>query len=341
MANKNTNKSVVIKNNDVEIKKSSGFVDIAAKILSVVFAVALWFYVIDAQTTQYEKPFYGIEVTLEGFDSERGFDIISGRRSKIDLTLRGTKSLINSLTEQDIKASADLSGVTEPGEHRLDVSVSVPSGVTVVDKSVGYVEISVDRTIGKTVPVNLSMTYTLPDSYEFGEVSFSPQNIYISGPADLVEKVTQGRVLLDLGTVSGKVTSKCSVVLSDANDNPVDSPYIRSEASTVDVTVPVLKSQEKGVKLVVTQTQLEYNYKLSPESVVVRGDAHIIDNLDAVSTVPLEITKSGVSSLRLALPADVTAYDKHGNIIPEVTVAVTNVVDPTIVQQPSEEKTNE
>lgn len=322
VAKKQNNKSVINIKPSNEQKKRSGS-DIAAKILSIVAAVILWFYVIDVQTTQYEKQFYGISVNLSGLDTSLGLDIISGRDSTVDVTLRGTKAQINALTENDIKASADLSSVLDSGNYRVNIGISVPSGISVVEKSVGALEIIVDKTVGKTVPVNLSMTYTLPDSYEFGEISITPKNIYVSGPADLVENVSKGRAMLDLGTVSGKVTAKCSITLLDSNDNEINNPYVKSDISAVDVTVPVLKSQEKAVELVVADTKQKADCKIIPDIVTVKGDAKTVDSLDVVCTVPLEITKSSVSSIRLSLPSDVTAYDKDGNLLSEVTAVVT------------------
>lgn len=323
--NKEKKSTVVTVQNTEEEQNAGRGSSIVPKILSILAAIALWFYVIDVQTTQFEKTFYGVAVTLENFDTSQGLDIISGRNGTVDVVIKGTKAQVNALGETDIKASADMSGVNESGDYRLNVSVTVPSGLTVVEKSIGYVEVSVDKTVGKTVPLKLEMTYTLPDSYEFDEISMSPKNIYVSGPQDLVDSVEQGRVSLDLGTVSGKVMAKCSVTLVDANDNIVQSPYLRMNESTVDVTVPVLKSEQKRVNVNIADTDLEYDIDVSPKNVIIKGEAKLVDSIDSVSTDVLEIVKSSVTSLRLSLPNEVTAYDENGNIISAVTVTVSNV----------------
>lgn len=323
--NKEKKSTVVTVQNTEEEQNAGRGSSIVPKILSILAAIALWFYVIDVQTTQFEKTFYGVAVTLENFDTSQGLDIISGRNGTVDVVIKGTKAQVNALGETDIKASADMSGVNESGDYRLNVSVTVPSGLTVVEKSIGYVEVSVDKTVGKTVPLKLEMTYTLPDSYEFDEISMSPKNIYVSGPQDLVDSVEQGRVSLDLGTVSGKVTAKCSVTLVDVNDNIVQSPYLRMNESTVDVTVPVLKSEQKRVNVNIADTDLEYDIDVSPKNVIIKGEAKLVDSIDSVSTDVLEIVKSSVTSLRLSLPNEVTAYDENGNIISAVTVTVSNV----------------
>ena len=325
-------------------KENSGkhkFSDTAAKILSILAAVILWFYVIDVQTTQYEKNFYGISVSIENFDSEQGLDIISGRDNTVDVVLRGTKAQINALNTDDIKASIDMSNVNEAGNYKLDVIVTVPSNISVVEKSVSEVSVDVDKTVGKTVQVELSTTYMLPDSYEFGEISISPKNIYISGPQDLVDSVVKGKVKLDLGTVENKITSKCSIILVDSNDNEISSPYIKMNESTVEVTVPVLKKERKSVEVQLINSDYNYEYTYSPETVIVKGEVNTVDSIDKIITEPLDVVKTGTTGVRLSLPTDVTAYDDKGNVISTINVTITKAQNKNQINAENGEVVNE
>ncbi len=335
MANKKAhNKTVITVKNDVP-QKNTRRSDLIAKILSVAAAIALWFYVIDVQTTQYEKEFFGIEVALSEFDSTQGLDIISGRDYEINIKLRGTKAQINSLTEEDIKASVDMSSIAEAGNYNLGISVSVPSGVSIVSKDAEYLELKVDKTLRKSVPVlpvKDSMTYTLPnyDVYEFGDISVTPKNITVSGPANQVEKVVAAKALLDLGRVSGKVKASCSVIFVDENGNEYKGEYIKSDTTSVDVTVPVLKKVKKQTELNTLDSSLKFDYEIIPKSVVLKGDAGKVDSLEKVPTEPFEVTMDNNRYVvRLSLPDDVSAYSDDGELVSVVTVNVWNITDPS------------
>lgn len=318
-------KKIIFLKNDAEKNQKTHKSDLTPKILSIVAAVLLWFYVIDVQTTQHEKNFYSVPVTIENFNSETGLDIISGRESTVDVVLRGTKSQINSLLVSDIKASIDMSSVTDAGDYALDVSVETPSNVSLVKKSVSSVTVKVDKTIGKSIPVELDMTYLLPDTYEFGEISVTPKNVYISGPKDLIDTIEKGRVKLDIGNVKSSITSRSSVELVDKNKNVVTSAYVKLDNSFVEISVPVLKAAKKKVTLNVTAKNVKYDYTIFPASVKIKGESNLIDGIVEVSTHPISEVNAGVSSVRLSLPEEVNAYDENGNLVTSVTVSFRNV----------------
>ena len=306
-------------------KDTSSKSDLVAKILSIAAAVLLWFYVIDAQTTMFEKQFNAVPVVLESFSGESGLDIISGRDSTIDVKLRGTKAQINAIEISDIKASADLSEIYETGDFSLEVKVSVPSGVTVVEKSVNSIVVGVDRTIGKSVPVDKNLSYMLPDSYDLGEITLSPTSVYVSGPQDIVDSVEKGIVKLDLGTVTNKVTAKSEIVLVDKNGNEVASPYLRRSDTSAEITVPIMRTMKKKVELVDMSEGIEYDCAVSPSNVTLKGNAATVEAISVVKTEPFDVTDNGVLSVRLSLPSDVTALDAYGNVISSVAVTVKNV----------------
>ncbi len=312
--------------------------DLVAKILSIVAAILLWFYVIDVQTTQHEKEFYAVPVAIENFSGENGLDIISGRNSTIDVTLRGTKAQINALTLSDINAVIDLSDIYETGEFPLEVSVSVPSGVSVVSKSISSVMVSIDRTVGRSVPVDKDLSFMLPDSYELGDISLSPMSVYIEGPQDLVDSVEKGVVKLDLGTVNNKVTARSDIILLDKNGNAVVSPYIRKKETSAEITIPVIRTLKKKIELNDISEGIEYECTVSPSEIMVKGNAATVEAIGSVMTEPFEVTKSGVLSVRLSLPSDVTAYDASGNVIAGVAVTVKNVRE---IEKPEEVQDDE
>ncbi len=303
------------------IKQNNSFSDTVAKILSILAAIILWFYVIDVQTTQYEKDFYAVPVSVENFDTEQKLDIISGRENTIDVTLRGTKAQINSLKLSDIVASVDLTGISEAGSYELAVSIITPTGISVVDKSVNYVNLEIDKTVGKTIKIELKETYSLYDGYQLGESVISPGYVYISGPEDLVSTVNKAVVALNLGNIKNTVTSKGEIKLMDSSDKEILSPYIKRNETMAVVTVPVLKVENKKVSVVFADGQ-KYKYSVSPESVTIKGSVDFVESLESIETMPIEFSPNLVATVNLDLPYDVVAYDKMGNSITKVTVNV-------------------
>ena len=59
--------------------------------------------------------------------------------------------------------------------------------------------------------------------------------------------------------------------------------------------------------------------------VMLKGNASVVESIGTVMTEPFVVEKSGVMSVRLSLPSDVTAYDENGNVIASVAVTVKNL----------------
>ena len=96
---------------------------IVPKILSVIAAVILWFYVIDVRTTTEETTFYGIPIVINNFSYTDGLDIVSGKDFTVDVEVRGKKSDLSQVTSQDIYASVNMSGIDYAGTHKMDVDI--------------------------------------------------------------------------------------------------------------------------------------------------------------------------------------------------------------------------
>lgn len=309
------------KKSSAKKNENGGISDNAAKILSVIAAIILWFYVIDVQTTQYEKEFNAVPVVIENLNSDSKLSVISGRDNTVDLVLKGTKATLNSLKMSDISASVNMSGIYESGTYDLDVSVVVPSGVSVANQSINSLMISLDRTIGKSIKIEADETYTLSEGYELGEFVISPGHVYISGPEDIVETVNKACISLDLGNIKESKNAKCEIKLYDSYDKEISSPYLKKNESYANITVPVLRRQTKQIK-VVFEDGNDYNYTVSPKTVVIKGQVEQIEDMDFVATTPVIIEdNSTTATSNLDLPSGIIAYDKDGNVVTKVMVS--------------------
>ena len=102
---------------DYQVKESRNE-KLIAKILCVLAAIILWFYVVMTDTTTDEKVFSGISVDIRGRDrieDTLGLTIISGYDLTVDVTVKGPRADINRLTVDDVKAYIDTKTVDGAG----------------------------------------------------------------------------------------------------------------------------------------------------------------------------------------------------------------------------------
>lgn len=300
--------------------------DIFPKILSIVAAVILWFYVVDIRTTIEEKVVSGIPVLIQNFDSEANLDVISGREHTVEVTVSGIKNDIERITQQDIVVTADMNGIKTAGTYKLDLNVTSPSGITVISKSSSEITVTVDKTTSRHIPVDVEYFYTDVDAsvYEIGDEILSASSIQVTGPQKIVDTIEKMLVQLNMDVIRDTIDSKgCSVIPVDKNGDIVSSPYLKFNQSTVDVLIPVYK--EADVEIIPVYSD-ELNYIISysdfsPKIVTVRGKVEAVNSIDCIFTEIIDVEKSGsVVNANLDLPDGITAYDRYDNPVHSIRI---------------------
>ncbi len=300
--------------------------DILPKVLSVIAAVILWFYVIDVQTTTEEKTIYNVPVAIENFDNTIGLDIVSGRDYVVDVVVRGTKSELTELSQDDVYAYVDLSGISFAGSYKVSVNVVSRSGASVVNQTVSEVNIGIDKTVAKPVPVVVNAEYSIEeDVYEKGEEILSFDTVYISGPENVVNTVAKAEARIDLGKLNSKITSRVTLVPVDYDGNVVTSPYVKFKDTAVTVTVPVYKTATKKVDVSFYNVNYSYDYVLSHNEIKIKGDASVVDSIESIKLESITETEPCLLIKRLSLPEGIIAYDMNGATLDSVRVSIKSV----------------
>ena len=135
------------------------------KLLSMLLALAiafgLWMYVITVVDPESEGSYYDIPVVFDGISQldNRNLMITSGTSVAVDLRLLGNRTDLNKLDKTNITILADLSRITEAGEHKVKYSISYPSSagtIEVLEQDPQYITVHVSNRIHKEVPVNIT-----------------------------------------------------------------------------------------------------------------------------------------------------------------------------------------
>ncbi len=300
--------------------------DILPKVLSILAAFILWFYVVDLRTTIEEKTISGIPVTIVNFDSETNLDVISGREHTVEVTVSGIKNDVESISQDDIVVTADMNGIVSSGTYKIDLNVTTPSGISIVKKSTSEISVTVDKTTSKHFPIEVKYRSTDVDAsvYEIGDPILSVDSIQITGPQKVVDSIEKMLVTLNMDVIKDTIDSKgCTVVPVDTKGNAVSSPYIKLNQSAVDVLIPVYKAADVEI-LPVYSDELNYTISytdFSPKIVTVKGKVEAVNSIDCIFTETIDVAaSSGVLNVNLNLPDGITAYNKDGSPVHSVRI---------------------
>ena len=331
---------------DYQVKESRNE-KLIAKILCVLAAIILWFYVVMTDTTTDEKVFSGISVDIRGRDrieDTLGLTIISGYDLTVDVTVKGPRADINRLTVDDVKAYIDMKTVDGAGEYTLPIRTSLPNGITAGSLSANYMTVYVDKRTTISVPVKIVTSQVIEADFTMGTPEPSIETVNVSGPDEVLRTIDHAEASFDLGRVSKTLISTGKLTLVDANGNEINDPYVRLQTSEVTVRFPVYIYRDFDLKV-----DTKYGYydstnsriTISPASIQVRGDPDVISSMDSVSLGQIDekkITGDETKTMAIMLPDGVenlsgtttatVTITQIGTTTKKLNVTDINVVNP-------------
>ena len=286
--------------------------DILLKLLSVMAAFILWFYVAGVESPTYETSFTGIQVGISANDSSLA--VISGYNNTVDITVQGKKSEINKISADDIEAYVDISSIDAAGRYTLPIQVNVPGTLKVSSLSVSTVSVYLDSSISTiTVPVKANLiSYVLED----GEIGMSDMTVNIdevsvSGPETVLQTIECARVDVSLGTVTSSVTAAGTLKLVDSNGDAITNPYVKLSQTEAVVSIPVYFT--KKVPLTVSYkygffTSKTASVTISPQYIEIKGEADTLSAIDSIQLTTLDEKKVTTDTItqKISLPSGVT-----------------------------------
>lgn len=266
-----------------------------SRILCFVFALAIWVYVVNITTQDFEKTFNLIDIDIEGWEEledKTNMSVVNLEESKVSVTVKGLRSDIAKLTEKDFSAYIDVSEIDSSGKHTAEVCVNLPNTVSLVSRYPETVVISVDENVEREINVEINVTeYSMDTIYEMGTPTADITSVMVKGPSDVVNRIKSAKAYINLGTVMTSMVIRTEIVLVDKSGNPIDSAYLTLDNKSVTVTVPV--TMEKTIPLIcsylpgVSSSAYESVY-VSPDSVKVKGDPKVLNEIDSFSVFALD-----------------------------------------------------
>ena len=192
------------------------------KLVSLGLATVLWFVIAGEKTSE-----MGLSVPVELKNFPKDLELTGDAVNAVEVRLRASPSIIQSLGPQEVSAHVDLSGVVE-GEHIVNLtadSIRLPFGVKVVRINPSTLTLNLERTVQKMVPVRARLLGRPAPGYEVAEVTTSPPEVRVTGPKSRVQEV------------EGAFTEPVSVeaAQSDVAENVnlgVEDPLLRIQGSS-------------------------------------------------------------------------------------------------------------
>lgn len=301
-------------------------------VVSLVMAFLAWLFVsMDSHDTK-GKTIEGVTIDMQDVDesiNKLGLSMISTEQPKVSVKVEGVIYDIGNLKASDIVVYPDISKVTTAGVHTVTLRGEIRDGnknITVQEISPSSVQIKFDSLQTKTLNIKAQLSgYSAPvEDYLIRDVSVTPINVEITGPAEDISRVSQCVVQKD---INEELTSTYNETLPlkflDADGNELDLKYITSNVTEARVTIPILKKKVVPVSLDYLNVPDGFpvnrlNFNISNEKIEVAGPTEVIDKYKEIPLGQIDIKSldiGEVESFEVKLPTGFVNTQNIQNVL--------------------------
>lgn len=296
------------------LKKISLFLlkNLKMLIVSVALSIIIWFAVSIQIFPNIYDHIDDIPVTAEPTAYMQNENLyITDYTKSVSIQIQGKRYDIGTLTADDFIASLDLSSITTPGEHIVNVELKrvetsneceiITSGLTA--------SVTVERRISKEIALEVNTSgITIGDELQIQEddIVFSSQTITVSGEESLVNSVARAVIEPSYDGIMTETTEiRGDVSLYKEDGTKIDDSELEYQSGNYSVTIPVYR-----VKTLPLNISINYpanfsadslQYTILPKEITIAAPANDsgIENLEKIDVGEVDLS-------------DVTSRDLQG-----------------------------
>jgi len=256
--------------------------DLFIRIVALVCAIVLWFFVmaeVDPETT---VEFRHIPIILEGINilEDKNLIILDGAQSDVNISLRGPISVIAKLSKENITAvvpAARVMSIVSAGLYGInfDINIENGSGVTITGKSKSQVKLTVEKVVSRAIPVEVTYEGKPAEGCSIEHIDLDPDAITVTGPESVVDTIKRASAVFPVDSMKLSEVRQLTYVLEDENGEPVESELIEIEELSITASAKLVKTAD------------------IPLTVDIIPDDHVSADMVKVEIEPASVTLSG------------------------------------------------
>ena len=289
--------------------------DFNIRIISILIAVFLWFFVLDSSANPFDTKVLSIPVKIlnETTLQEKGLGIRNRDLStNVSVTVRGRKDKIISLSAYDLEAVVDFSKIRDAGNKDLKIDILTnKDGLSIETKKPQSIQFEVEKIIKSSFQISIVPKGTLKENYKIIKSVTNPMLIEVEGVESLVNEIASVRAEVNVDGLNKSQVSRVECKLLNKSGDEVTG---FGKNFNVDVTLELAKEVTivPVIKGKLANDFVDKGSRVNPEKVLVSGLPDIIDKLDRIETEVVNVENLNknieVTSL-LKLPEGVKLVD--------------------------------
>ena len=304
--------------------------NLMVKLVCLLLSFGLWIYISNIENPIKQYTITNIPVQIVNLDvlKEDNLTLAPDQNFTISLTIQGTSTNIYSINKSQFTVVANLSNYTlKSGDNSIPVEITnSPNNVNIKNNGVLRINIKLENITEKTMPVKSELNVTTSNSTYVKNISFSTNQITVSGPEETVNEVSKLVVRGNVTANNSTTTASFPVVAVDSSGNVVNDVVLST--NNVQTTITVEKGKLVPIK-VQTTGELRAGLTLeniiaNPNTIKILGSESVLDSTDEILSEPINlnsITGNETIITNLIVPRNITLLTNENEINVDVKVS--------------------
>lgn len=265
--------------------------DLPSKILALCLSILLWLFVAVKLDVDNYSIVREVPVTMINLSSE--YMAMNDQDFYVTVKLTGRKSDLQSITDSDIVARADMNNRGE-GNNQVPIMVTIPESAQLASVQPSTLNIQLDAVISSNFKINVVLEGNVADGYELSQnIKAVPSDVLITGPRTLINSIEKVEAYVNVENASDSFKSTVPIQIYDHNNNLINSTKLTYKPELCEVSLNLGEVVSVPIEVNITGTPREDyvlgTVTLNPQTVeLIRTDPNA--EISSVKTFAIDIT---------------------------------------------------
>lgn len=296
---------------------------ITALLLSIVIWFAISLQIFPNITTHIEN--IPIEYTASQFMRDNSLQISSVDLSQVTVQISGKRYEIGDMSTEDFTASLDLSGISEAGEHTVDIivrSVDANKQFDIISENLTAV-VNVRHIVTKEIPVTPNISgVTIADDMQVEEsdIVVTPATVFVTGEESLVNSIRriEAKAKYD-GTLIQSSELQSDISIYNQRNAKMENADLILDTTNFTVEVPIYKVKTLPLSVSFTSNQTNFDfraldYSLSIDEITIASPDNSIDNLSKIDIGEISLNSLNLKDIINGITLTIKLPEGYKNI---------------------------
>ncbi len=319
--------------------------NLGLKFLALIGSFLLWLIVVNVNDPVDYQTFTGVQVEIINADAitdEGKVYQILDNTNVITVTVTAKRSVLDTLSRENIRAVADLSEVTITDTVSIKLSTNkYNTSIESIDSNTEYLRLNIEDVRRKQLVIDTVTIGEPAEGYLIGNVSSDQNLVRLSGPASVIAKVSSAQVVVDVSGMNENISTSADLRLYDEEGRLIMNDSITANIDSVNVNVSILATKTVPVVYQTSGTPAE-GYDMTgeiigtPEQIVIAGPQGQLDKISFIEVPETALNVTGQTG-NMNVLLNIADYLPNGIILGDRSfsgsISVEVVIEPIEIEK--------